>query len=890
MARRGRFGRSETGASNLSATIASLVRQQKQEEERALLEAYYSEIPYAGGSIPTLQDIINFYRDSASLSGINEGTEEYQAIFQKINDVTNYDINRQYGDLIKEFNATKGSNYEQIIEFISGRGQTSTNQDDLAEFAEAIDSTTTAFLRYKGEALKKREISPKEYQSLTMAAIQVLDPGSEAYNTAVYDAFTYEWAAQSEIWGNKLKAGLISESKFASLSKSLAERMLASGIDKNSGLYTGVLASIATAVGSGGGSSVANKRIGRNTGKLARAYLVAAAATGVGDPGDLEDLEKNPSKVNEYIAANPEIWLLYDEYLIANPGATNLLVDAGIDVSSPEDFKNWRESRMDRIQADYAISGNQDGYDEVTRAIKATGRGSVEDDFSYASNKRNTMLAEATNPIDQTYIRNQWKMYLNGQSSKLFGTIPGGDPKTFALALARSSQYLVTLYQNELNKADGIATPEGSITLSGKYDNNRGELNIDNDWQYDGPSQIDATALSTGLGVWSTANGGEVVPPSSGGFEAGTYQQVTFGKSLDGSLTPFVREIYGNELYKTGEAGKEVIGWVYDVDGLTVATDLEGRKINLPVALEANKWVIDGDKKNGATEPRTIGVIDTSVISTPALLRSVSIKITGDSANGIPGLLTTGNFTQEQVNTISDSLSKLQTAANLRQAKQLQTLPNLSPQQRKQIYELQGVDTSQWDQYVGRNLDKYEEVSPGIWKLKPEISKKQSERGPFSFIDLGPGIGAGINALNVQNLPDTIDIRTTEMKNSQSEVDILTTIATIGQGLLPSVFGGLTKPSLEKEETPGGVFFRNMNQFRAGEREPLNIQIPKTLPKPIIPEAPTVNVFTPQQINKAFVDFRAGERAPLNIKKEPSFTTEKIDQSLIDFRAGERNI
>lgn len=883
MARRGRFGRSETGASNLSSAIRSLVQQQKQDEEKAILEAYYSEISYAGGAVPTLQDIINFYRDSASLAGIDEGTEEYQAIFQKINDVTNYDIKRQYGDLIKEFNSTRGSNYEQIIEFISGRGQTSTNQDDLAEFAEAIDSTTTAYLRYKGEALKRREISPKEYQSLTMSAIQVLDPGSEAYNTAVYDAFSYEWAAQSEIWGNKFKAGLISQSRFASLSKSFAERMLASGIDKNSGLYTGVLASIATVGGGGSGSSVANKRIGRNTGKLASAYLVAAAATGVGDPGDLEDLEKDPSKVNEYIAANPEIWLLYDEYLIANPGATNLLVDAGIDVSSPEDFKDWRESRMDRIQADYAISGNQDGYDEVTRAIKATGRGSVEDDFSYAANKRNTMLADATNPIDQTYIRNQWKMYLNGENSKLFGTIPGGDPGSFSLALARSSQYLVTLYQNELNRANGIATPEGSITLSGKYDGNTGELNIDNDWQYDGPSQVDAAALATGLGVWSTANGGEVVPPSSGGFEAGTYQQVTFGKSLDGSLTPFVREIYGNELYKTGEAGKEVIGWVYDVDGLTIATDLEGRKINLPVALEANKWVIDGDKKNGATEPRTLGVIDTSLISTPALLRSVATKITGDAANGIPGLLTTGNFTKDQVAVMSDSLSRLQTAANLRQAKQLQTLPNLSPQQRKQIYELQGSNVSEWDQYVGKNLDKYVEKSPGIWVLKPEFAKIQDDRGPISLLDIGPGVGAGIVVNPAQQLPKVVDIRTDKMKEENPSTDL-----TRAQGLnTDPATGFLFKDN--KPEKDGG-FFRNMNQFRAGERESLNIQIPKTPPKPIIPEAPSVNVFTPQQINKAFVDFRAGERAPLNIKKDPRFTTEEVEQSLVDFRAGERNI
>ena len=165
MARRGRFGRSETGASNLSATIASLVRQQKQEEEKMLLEAYYSEIPYAGGNVPTLADVIKFYEESASMSGISQDSADYQAYFQKINDVTNYDIKRQYGNLIDEFNNSDGANYQQVLEFISGRAQTSTNQDDLTEYAAAVESTTTSFLRYQGEALKRREITPKEYTS-----------------------------------------------------------------------------------------------------------------------------------------------------------------------------------------------------------------------------------------------------------------------------------------------------------------------------------------------------------------------------------------------------------------------------------------------------------------------------------------------------------------------------------------------------------------------------------------------------------------------------------------------------------------------------------------------------------------------------------------------------
>jgi len=881
MARRGRFGRSETGASDLSATIRSLVMQQKQDEEKALLDAYYSEISYAGGGIPTLQDIINFYRESASMAGVDEGTEAYQAIFQKISDVTNYDIKRQYGNLIDEFNSTNGSNYEQVIDFISGRGQTSTDQDDLAEFANAIDSTTTAFLRYKGEALKKREISPKEYQSITMAAIQALEPGSEAYNTAVYDSFSYEWSAQSEIWSNKLRAGLISQAKYASLANSLAARMLSSGVEKGSALYTGVLAAIATSSGGGSGSSVANKRIGNNTGKLARAYLVAAAATGVGDPKDLENLEQDPSKVNEYIAANPEIWLLYDEYLIANPGATNLLGDAGIYVSSPEEFKDWRESKMDRIQADYAISGNQDGYDEVTRAIKATGRGSVEDDFSYAADKRNKMLAAATNPIDQTYIRNQWKMYLNGQNSKVFGTIPGGDPASFSVALARSSQYLVTLYQNELNRANGDPVAEGSITLSGKYDGNTGELNIDNDWQYDGKSQVDAAALATGLGALNSSDG-TVNAISSNGFGVGVYQQVTFGKSLDGSLVPFIREINGEALYAAGQAGKKQIGWVYDVDGLTVATNLEGRAINLPLATESNKYVLDESKQNGATDPNPLGTIDTSLVSTPALLRSVAKKITGDEANGIPGLLTTGNFSDDQKNDINDALRLVQADADLRQAKQLQTLPNLSPQQRKQIYELQGSNVSDWDKYVGNNINKYVEKSPGIWVLKPEFAKQQDDRGPISLLDIGPGAGAGIVVNPSQQLPKIVDIRTDKMKEEYPS-DLIE-----AQGLSVDPATGFQFNNNKPEKRDG--FFRNMNQFRAGEREPLNIQTPKPLPKPIVPPPPTVKVFTPQQITKSFVDFRAGERAPLNIKKEQKFTPAEVEQSLIDFRAGERTM
>lgn len=880
MARRGRFTSPNSGGQNLTALITSLLRERNANEEQALLNAYRTGTAY-NGAVPTADDIQAFYDNWASSAGYATGTLEYQAIVQKKSDLNNYDIKKQYNALIAIFNETNGENYDQLLDFLDNKAVDSTDPQDIETYASSVSDINKSYIGYQGEALGRGEITAAEYRNLTNEITSQMDPADPKRYETIVNAYTYEWNAEKTKWDNRLLAGTISANQYANWAKGFQNALVSAGISKDSTLYTATVAAQVSAQNRGGGS-VAGKRISDNTTKLAKAYLIAAAATGIGNPKDLEDLEKDPSKVHEYITANPEVWLLYDEYLIENPGATNLLSGAGIDVSSPEDFADWRASTMDRVQSDYAISGNADKYEEVTRAIKATGRGSVEDDFAYAASKRNQLLKDATNPIDQTYIRDQWKTYLNGGSSKLFGSIPGGKPADFALALARSSEYLVTLYQNELNVANGGKIPDGSITLSGKYDDNTGELNIDNDWQYEGPSQVQAQALQTGLGVWNSSTQ-EVMAPSSGGFEAGTYQQVTFGKALDGSFTPFVREIYGEPLYKTGEAGGETIGWVYDVDGLTVATDMEGRKINLPLAKEANKWVIDGNKKNGATESTTMTVIDTSSISTPALLRSVAARITGDPANGVAGLLTTGNFNDEQKKVITEDLARVQRAANIRQASQLEKLPNLTPQQRAQIFELRGVDTSEWNRTVGANLDKYEETTPGVWKLKPEIAKKQAERGPFSFIDLGPGAGAGINVLNVQNLPETVDIRTQEMKDNQSQTDLLTTIVGFTQGLLGplSPFGKPAEPSPAKPKTPSEAFFRNMNQFRAGEREPLDMTTPK---------APAVKSFTPQEVNNSFVDFRAGERAPLNITNDPTFTPDEIQSSFNDFRSGERNM
>jgi hypothetical protein len=94
MARRGRFGRSETGSSNLSATIASLIRQQQEAEERVFMNAFYDGTEY-NGKVPTMSDVISFYENIATCLGLRRRKLLTGPQFeQKIGTANNFDIKK----------------------------------------------------------------------------------------------------------------------------------------------------------------------------------------------------------------------------------------------------------------------------------------------------------------------------------------------------------------------------------------------------------------------------------------------------------------------------------------------------------------------------------------------------------------------------------------------------------------------------------------------------------------------------------------------------------------------------------------------------------------------------------------------------------------------------
>jgi uncharacterized cupin superfamily protein len=162
MARRGRFGRSETGASDLSATIRSLIAQQLAMEEQLFMNAFYNGLPYKG-KVPTMADVVAFYEDVASNAGIVEGTDEWEAIQQKIAAAQEFQtqkddqaIRGEYEALKSEFEASNGANFNEMMEFLDGRAQDTSDENDAAVFNNAKGSFVNAYIGYQGEALIRR--------------------------------------------------------------------------------------------------------------------------------------------------------------------------------------------------------------------------------------------------------------------------------------------------------------------------------------------------------------------------------------------------------------------------------------------------------------------------------------------------------------------------------------------------------------------------------------------------------------------------------------------------------------------------------------------------------------------------------------------------------------
>lgn len=745
MARRGRFGRSETGASDLSATIRSLIQQQAAQEEAVFMKAFYDGTEY-NGKIPTMDDVIKFYERVANLSGIARGSEQWTFFEQKIGDANNFDIKRIYNSLITEFNLSGGENYGEIIDFITGRAMTSTDQGDLDTYQTGVKDITNAFLKYQGQALSRGELTAREYQRITLDALEVLEPGSKQYQSAMYDAFTYEWNALSTIWANRVKAGKVSESQFTKWAKGFATRVEAAGIGKKTELYSGIFATIASYSGGAGGgnNSPAAKRVNQAVVDLNSLLTLSASVTGI-DLGKqtLSELADPGAATLKKLSDNPEALLLLADFLDQNPGFTNpTLTRLGIE--DGDGLRTWVNDAVRNGETDAAIvaaNGGTDNTDLWHNVAITNGSKTGLDEFSYASTKWAKDLANAAgNDILIAYYNQQWNNYLNkyDKDGKLLDSIYG------VLPVSLGSDEYVALYQSELLASNGQGAP-GAPTLSGIVNDTSIDWSLVNITKNNAADLIAGNALMNydpKTGQYKTVGRQDATATT------GSLKQVTF-INLNGTIIPFTIAITGGKVLD--EAG-DTIAYVYQKpSGEDVIVSTRTGQVMTGVTLleSGNDFTIgEGVVEEVGAPPK----IDAAALyregrdnfTDPALIRQ-----------GLAALLDSGTINalneseREQLQGEIDALSR---EADLIEADNLERTAKPDDIQTKiRVAQLRGEDSKLSSyQWFLDNADVVSFDPNGRPTLNYEAVRAKEQAGattpPNAATQLGAGIGAVLGA------------------------------------------------------------------------------------------------------------------------------------------------
>lgn len=906
MARRGRFGRSETGASDLSAAIKSLVNQQKAAEEQAFMKAFYDGTPY-NGSVPTMDDVIAFYENIASLSGIDRSSSDWVIFEQKIGDANNFDIKRVYNSLITEFNTSDGANYADIIDFLGGRALTSTDQGDLDSFKTGVQDITSAFLNYQGEALQRGELTAKEYQRLTLDALQVLEPGSKAYDKAIYDSFTYEWNAESTKWTNRIKAGKATAAQFANWANNFAKRATASGIAKKSELYTGIFATVASYSGGYGGGGGGGSRSANIESKLGKIYAAALRAPGI---QGYELTQADLAAGKRYSATD----------FASNPGAFSgliRLVESGA-IEMPQELINMGYEDVNDLRSgitnlvrgyeaealSFAAVNNSDSAAALAAQAKTLSRSlgtkTQVDELADAVNQFSSDVQKYGAEKDDIGLKiafDEMAKFYKGQPS-IYGQIDLSKdivPEGFA-AYGQSLKAALDVSRNALtgkgiNAGDmaledffGVfagfdgksGIPFGTSYASGDVEStnyNWERLTTGQAVQvvtYDKETGARTYTTSDPTAVGATGFLGNSSVPAKGGM----LKILTFKKMPNGTFVPVIQSIQNIGTIQTA-VGTSTTVWGYQYQlpsGSAVFVKTTGESYDGDPFQTSATAMGDGNYfaestaiRSDVTRRTTVPTIDIQALllyaggkdadfeSIRNVVASVRSQIT---APGSPWLTALGAI---NIDAVENDLQVLTGQANKMELdsinKQIGDIKRgflagdentLFQLNAKKLDLETGGDTGS---LILENKAKYNEMEPGLFTLK---GAGEGGIDPYSYamlLNSNPALLPDRDARGRQ-LPKTIDLRSPEVKAAsaaQKQAELAAQPVADGYPFLRN---------LSEIKPPAPVQAPSVSPYLATQATPTPV-------KPIAPPAPTVQKFTAPQVQQSLIDFRAGERAPL---------------------------
>lgn len=836
MARRGRFTSPNSGGQNLTALITNLLRERNSAEEQALLNAYRTGTAY-NGAVPTANDIQAFYDNWASASGYTPGSLEYQAIFQKKSDLNNYDLKKQFNALISTFNTTDGSNYQDIIDFLGNEAQTSTDPNDISDYANSIETTTNAYLKYQGQRLIRGELTAAEYQTITLESLKVLDPDSVAYKNAVYDAFQYEWNAEATKWSNRVKAGTATNAQFRSWANGFKNRMAGSGISKDSDLYTSVGASISQA-SLAVGDSPTNTRLNGTLSTLNDVFGLAQTQIGGVEVG-VGDIMGDPKDVLKKLRDNPDLMGLYAEWIDSNSSSIDPLLIA-LGITDGASFRQWFDQTLKSGLTDaqaVTAAGGSANWDDWTAAAKFNGALTTFDEFAVGSSKHARDVAGAKG--DDSLINfydTEYKKFLSGEKS-YYGDRPaleGLYPQQFAVV------------QNEANAMYG-SYAEGSLTLTGAL--NSGEPT----WSNVQLTSDNAAALTTGqvVKVWNKETGQFTTePPRAAGLAQGSYQYVSFTVLPDGTKVPSVVSVTGKKTVSSD--GTTPTGFIFELpNGKTYAVNTSGNayEVTGSVPVSGADYVIDdfADFGTSTTDGR-LPLIDTTPLIRQGAnagafnpgdreARRNALTLYGVDAADLDAAaqlaLTVAAGLDPTARTGIEAASQALTAESIAiRATALESSAS-SADQLAQAADLRGnPSAAQYNTYVKPNMDKYEEVAKGLFRLK-DLNVKRNDQETNKFLAMGGQLtGNRFDTGGTSSLPDVVDLRPEWVKSSDKERDV---------NYANRIFAGY---GVASTQTPSDSFFRNMPTTKKQQYGSLPPALPPAAmaPSVVIPKTPSVRM------------------------------------------------
>jgi hypothetical protein len=844
MAARGRFGRSDTGTSNLSALIRQLVSQQQAQEEKALMDAFYGGMQY-NGSVPTMADVKAFYAKWADLTGEEPGTSGWELVQQKVEQANNFDINRTYKILQNEFSASLGGNFQAIVEFLNGRAKESTDPNDSVVFDSALAAFSRNYINYRGDDLIRGVITLDQFRVMSDQALSMVSPDDPQYQAMKIDSYSAEWKSEATRRNNLVIGGEMSKSAYIKWIKSFRDAMLAAGVPKIGALYADISAELGriTRVSGGGAASTKLDAIGSDITAL---WNGISALVGTDKKFNFGDSKTLSSILND-ITDNPDYVEAAADLLDNNPSSVpQSLLRLGItDGQSLRDVFRTTVGKG-RDQADYLASiGVDSNYSKWVWADNIAGGTNVLGVLKHIDDQWKKMSGEALGDevklrsLNDEYI-NYLKNVLNGNNElkTIFGKVPIGS----------ATQDVADLVQAQLDALQGRGDGRTNISTYNEDGTELDKAKIATSPQNIFATDDNANQIMSGQKVLVyDKNSGtfNASTPINKGVSAGYYHKIVLDRTFDGQLYAKV-QIYKGDSVDGSRLG---LGAYQTEDGI-VLIDPNGNE------WDTSAYTVDDTGKVSVAD----GMTETSdnkgaapIVSYDNLMRKIP-EVIGETplaeiqkldaeslragAQAVSAVV--GGLDNSSRQIVDDNINKMVSDANMLDSVAMSMEPSSKQSLDTKIAIADSQGKSDYADFLRTKAKFYTETSDGIWALKPQYADQQQltglesvmggrdQSGILSFLSIPSNIVQGVqDFFQGNNLQPVVDFRENKFANTAN------------------VNWAQSRGYAPANPVAGNPFFRNLapstlptpQQLTVPTSAPLSFQplTPIAPPKPIAP-------------------------------------------------------